>query len=105
MYVCMYVNWTSPKVIQSNHMLINNHGYVVPIEHYKVPEVHKTEEDIKASSVYLNRHDMCSDSPNQMMKMAGMTEGDHLNINMVAALFVIMPTYYLYAEINNSKQI
>ena len=44
-------------------------------EHYIVPEVHKTEEDIKASAVYLNCQDMCFDSPNRM-KMAGSSSQD-----------------------------
>ena len=45
-------------------------------EHYIVPKVYKTEEDIKASAVYLNRQDMCSDSPSRMKKMAGSSSQD-----------------------------
>ena len=73
MYVCSH---TRPKVIQSSYMVINNHGYVDLIEHLIVHLVHKTEEDIKASAVYPNCQDMCSDSPNLMKKMAGSSAED-----------------------------
>ena len=40
------------------------------------PKDHKSEEDIKASAVYLNSQDMCSDSPNRMKKMVGSSSQD-----------------------------
>ena len=48
-----------------------DHGSVALIPTLHSPKVHKTEEDIKASAVYLNCQDMCPDSPNRMKKMAG----------------------------------
>ena len=51
--------------------------------------------------VYFNRQDMRSDSPNQMMPLAGSrlkTEGDNLKIWKVEALFVVMPAYHLIME-------
>ena len=32
-------------------------------------------------------------------------KGDHLNIKIVAALYVVMPTYYLYVEMYDLEQI
>ena len=51
-------------------------------------KVHETEDWMleqkeACSMVYLNSQNMCSDSPNQMMPLAGSglrLEGDHLNI-------------------------
>ena len=45
-------------------------------EHYIVPKDHKTEEDIKASAVYLNHEDVCSDSPSRMKKIPGSSSQD-----------------------------
>ena len=45
-------------------------------KHCTDPEVYKTEEDIKASAVYLNCQDMYSDSPQSMKKMAGSSSQD-----------------------------
>ena len=57
--------------------------------------------------VYLNHQNMCTDSHNWMMPLAGSglkTEGDRLNIKIVAALFVIMPAHYFYVEICDLKK-
>ena len=46
--------------------------------------------------VHLKFQDICSDSPNQMMHLAGSelkTEGDHLKILKLTALFVVMPNH------------
>ena len=64
-----------------------------------------TEKDIKASALYLNRH---QDSPKQIVILAGSVhkmERDHLKIKTVGALFVVMPTHYLYEEVCDLKQI
>ena len=68
-------------------------------------QVHKTEDWMLKqrswSMVYMNRQDMCSDSPNRMMPLAGSglkTEGDYLKIWKVAALLVVMPAYHLIME-------
>ena len=53
-----------------------NSELLFSFEHCIVPEVHKTEEDIKASVVYLNCQVMCSDSPKRMKKMAGSSSQD-----------------------------
>ena len=61
---------------QSKHMVINNHGYVVPFEHY-------IDNRFSYNGSFLNFQDMYSDSPNQMMPLAGSglkAEGDHLKI-------------------------
>ena len=54
----------------------------------------------------LSRHVL--DSPNQMGILASSvhkTEGDHPKIKTVAALLVVMPTYYLYVEMYDLKKI
>ena len=38
-----------------------------------VPKDHKSEEEIKAIAVYLKCQDICSDSPNWMKQMAGLS--------------------------------
>ena len=51
---------------------------------------------------------MVHDSYNWMMSLAGSgfkTEKDHLSIEIVTALFLIMPSHYLYEEICDSIQI
>ena len=65
------------RVIQSYLMVYTRRkAMYFSFKHYIVPKVHKTEEDIKASAVYLNCQDMCSDSPNRMKKMAGSSSQD-----------------------------
>ena len=61
-----------------------------------------------AQLVYLNCQEMHSDFTNWMMPLAGSgfkTEGDHLNIKIVAPLFVIMPAHYISGEICDLKQV
>ena len=53
-----------------------DHCSVALIPTLHSPKVHKTEEDIKASAVYLNCQDMCSDSPSRMKKMVGSSSQD-----------------------------
>ena len=70
-----------------------NHGYIIIIPIWHNPKVHKTEEEIKVSAVYLNCQDMSSDSPNWMKKMADhhlRTEGDHLKINSTQLLLCLL---------------
>ena len=77
-------------------------------EYFIVPKVHKTEEDVKASAVYLNHQDICSDSPNRMETLDGSVnkmEGDQLKIETVAALIVLMPTHFLYTKMCDLRQI
>ena len=53
---------------------------------------------MKASAVYLNHQDMCSESSSRDELLAGSelkTEEEHLNILTVAALVCIMPTHHL----------
>ena len=51
---------------------------------------------------------MVPDSSNRKSPLAGSgfkTEEDHLNIKIIAALFAVMPTYYLYVEMYDFIQI
>ena len=51
---------------------------------------------------------MLPDSSKRMTSLAGSgfkREEDHLNIKIVAALFVVMPTYYIFVEMYDLKQI
>ena len=62
MYVC---SWKRPTIIQSNHMVINNHSHSNTGMHWMM------EKWKLAQLVYLNCQDMRSDSPNRMMLLAG----------------------------------
>ena len=72
-------------------------------KHCKDPKDHKSEKVIKPFALYLNRQGMHSDSPNWMEILAGSVhkmEGNHQNIKIVAALFLVTPSHYLiYVEL------
>ena len=62
----------------------------------------ESEKDIKAIAVQVKCQDMCSDSPNWMKKMAGLSCQDRggtiWRFETVDALFVVMSMRYLYME-------
>ena len=71
------------------------------MDHGKIGVVLCGKIDPIAQLVHLNHQDLRSNFPTRMMPLDGSglnMEGDHLNIKIVAALFFIMPTYYLYVE-------